>query len=734
MMSSSAARDSRPPSWGVLIAAGVIIGLLALNWVAAVARFQVNGVYWDQWIYLKPLFEGGGWLDLFTQQHGPHRQGIAFIFTAWLMELTAWDSRVEALWIASLLVVAAVLALIWKYRLTGRLRWWDLWIPMAALAMRQYENVILVPNASHSMFPLVLAMVAALLLARPLTLGRWLGLGGVGLLALFTGFGIFVWGALVVVAGLVLARAGRDRQRWVAPLGGALVLGGALIWFLLGYVFNPASPGATFPHFPLGDYPLFVVRMLASRMGMLGGGSAALFWGSVVLILGVVAWGHAGWKIIKAETVKPGWVAAVFFITIGLGYAGFTALGRVHLGVEGGEASRYTPLMISWWLGLVAWAAAASSRVWGLGAAVLGWAMVVVPWADLWDRPWRDWPGTLGMSERSRTAIVWTSSYKTKWLLAWQETGDWQEAERRVPFGVHPGPEGSPMASQMAFMQEQRVSFLEDPDTPYAWMPWWNPLGVSWVQGMGGEHRQWIAEEGIFLVDGNPGAFLNLKVEWKTAGLPDDAPVAVRLGDHEGQTTYAELRGGLSLPAPVQRDVLILRSLAGVEPIHPPNDPRPASFLVADPTVTAVPYYAVKWFSENDPGLLDDTVIFTRGEGFHDWEHLGGFVWTGAAGEIELRSRRTRYLNLVIEGRYAPVDQGDVRVRLNEQHWDLPWKPEGLRLSLAIPGGRSHKVTLRNLAGAKTPASVGESDDARFLALRLNRISFDEAPAFPLVE
>ena len=735
-MSSIESRESRSPSRGVLIAAGAIIALLSLNWVAAVARFQVEGIYWDQWMFLEPMFKGEGWLALFTQQHGPHRQGIAFIITSWIMEWSGWDTRVEALWGASLLMVAAVMALVWKYRLTGRLGWIDLWLPLAALGMRQYENIILVPNASHSMFPLVLMWSAALVILRELSVRRWLALGVIGVLALFTGFALFVWGALMGLVVLVSARElwRKQYQNLVGPGAGAAILLAGLGWFLHGYLFNPASPGATFPHYPLGDYPLFVVRMLASRMGMLGGGSEAMFWGWIVLGLAIAGWGIGCWRIVRSDQIAAPLLATVFFLTVGLGYAVFTALGRVHLGVEGGEASRYTPLMISFWVGVVAWTATAKWRGLHIGAAILGWAMVVVPWMDMWDRPWRDWPGTLGMSQRSRTAIVWTTSYKTKWLLAWQETGDWREAEKQVPNGVHPGSEGSPLGEQIEFLAERRLSFLGDPKTDYTWLPWWNPLGVRWVQGMGGEHEQWMAEEGRFLVDGADDAFVNLRLRWKTLELPEDAPIEIQLGEFRGQTTYAELVKGLSVPIPTDRQPLTLRSKVGVAPIHPPHDPRPASFLVLDPTVTTAPRYEVKWFSRNDEGLLPDEVDFRWADGFHDWNPAGGFVWTGDAATVEMRTRQTRYLNVVIEGRYEHADDGPIRLYVNDDEWLLDWVPGGMSLSIEIPGGQSSSVTLRNIVGSKSPRDFGESDDARFLALRITRISFDEQPAFPVLE
>ena len=153
-----------------------------------------------------------------------------------------------------------------------------------------------------------------------------------------------------------------------------------------------------------------------------------------------------------------------------------------------------------------------------------------------------------------------------------------------------------------------------------------------------------------------------------------------------------------------------------------------------DPTVTSTPRYAVNWFSRNDEGLLPDQVDFRMKDGFHNWNPAGGFVWTGDAAVIEMRTRQTRYLNIVIEGRYEPVNEGPIRLYVNDAEWLLDWPPEGMSLSVKIPGGQSSSVILRNIAGAKSPRDMGESDDARFLALRLKRISFDEEPAFPLVE
>ncbi len=718
-------------SCGPLIAAAVIILLLALNWVAAVARFQVNTVYWDQWDFSEPLFNERSLLDVFSKQHGPHRQGLAFVFTSWVLEASDWDGRVESLWIASLLVVAAVLVVIWKHRATGRFGWTDLWLPLAALAMRQYETVLVAPNASHSIFPLVLLLLAAIILTDPPNGRRWLMLGVIGGLALFTGFGIFVWVGLVWIAGLRLLRAivARDRRAVGPPLLAVLLCGAALAWFARGYVFNPASPGATFPHWPLGDYPKFVMLMLASRMD-LAPGVIAYIGGAIVLLAGSVIWIHASARTWREETPATGHLTAAFLLTAGLGFAWFTASGRVHLGVEAGMAPRYTSLTLAVWLGLLAWAAVGRSRGLRVAAGVLGWAMVVAPWADLRGREWRDWPGTLGMSRESRDALTRTQGTKAQWLMAWQETGgDHAETERRAPGLIHPDPVAGELGRKIAYLQRRGLSFAAPDAEPWSWLPWWNPTGVTWLKGMGGEHAQWMAEEARLLIEGRETGYLNLRLRWVAPALGPDHPVDIELAGRTARVAYADLLAGLSVPAPQSRSLLVLRSPDGTVPLDPPRDLRQGSFLVEDPTLSAEPAFAVRGWIADTEGLWPESGLALH-DGFHRWEQNGAWIWTDGHARLSAHSLGGAWLNVEIASRYTAVNTGPLIIVVDGKRQEQAWSADGVRCSIRLPAGRARQVELVNPAGDQSPFAAGESEDRRRLALRLHRLSVDEAAAF----
>ena len=730
--SSNRERSSRIGR-GLVIAVVGVIGLLALNWVLAVARFQVNGLFSDQWNLSDAILRGDGPLALFTWQHGPHRQGLAFVFTSWIWGWSGWDTRIEALWGVVWLVGAAGLMVGWKYRLSGRFTWVDLWLPMAALAMRQYETIITTPNLSHSVFPLVLLMVAAWGLARPMTKASWLGVGLIGAIALFTGFGIFVWVGLAWVIALQLGRVMRMdiwRGGMGAAIGGA-VLAMALGCFLWGYALNSASSGATFPHWPLGDYFRFVVVMLASRMDLTGGTPTGYGAGAVLLMVSIAVLAHASWRVSRDEHPAPALTSAAMLLAAGLGYAFFTAVGRVHLGVEAGEAPRYTSLMVACWLGILAWACESDRAVWRIGAALLGWAMVVAPWIDLKERELIDWPGTMGMSDATRIAIEYSNNQKIEWLSVWEETGDWRAAEAAVPQAIHGQAEEVKMGEKIEIMRAHRLSFASEPEAPLAWLPWWNPTGVTWVRAMGGVKQQWMAEEAILLIDGRDAGYLNLRVAWQAQAMPEDSALEIKLGDHVARMSYREMLDGVSIPASTQRQKLTFRTLSGVVPLDPPNDPRLGSFLVVEPTLSVKPNYQVRTWAEDAAGLWPEESLVVR-EGFHGWEENGAFGWSDARLVVAARSWETSYLNVAIESRFAAVDGGPVYVSINGESHVLPWSEEGLSFSVEMVGGKSHEIVLENSAGAQSPAAVGNSSDARKLALRITRLSLDDRNAYPI--
>ena len=329
---------------------GAVAAILVLNGVWGVARFQANGLFGDQWSFYQPLFEGASWWEVFNWQHGPHRQGLAFLLTAGVLELSQWDARIESLWIFLQLIAATGLALNLKRRLLERIQISDIWIVIAGLSLVSYETILLVPNASHSIFPLLGLMVLANIWPTQWTTRRagWVGL--IVVMLSFTGFGLFSAALAVLVLLFGMARDlrnGFDSSLKARLWAVGIALAGGLL-FARGYVFSPASEDFSWWGQTMSDYGRFILLMLAGRGGWDGESIAAYGFGLVTCGVGLFALTGAIKQLLAKENPRGGEVAVVLIGTT-LAFAVFTALGRAHLQIDGGMAARYMALLLPMW-------------------------------------------------------------------------------------------------------------------------------------------------------------------------------------------------------------------------------------------------------------------------------------------------------------------------------------------------------------------------------------------------
>ncbi len=702
--SDLSARTSRGVKW-------VLVGLLMLlcfNWIAAVARFQVNGLFFDQWSFYTPLFEDADWWTIFSWQHGPHRQGLGFLLTAWFVDAIAWDSRVESLWIVFWLVVAVGLMLRLRHRLLGRIQLSDMWIPVAMLGLLQYESVILVPNLSHSVMPLVLVMAVANLWPEQWSFTRALGIGSLGGVMWFTGFGLFGAMALAVGFWWVATRQEDRPTKWAAAAGLGLLAAG-LVGFGVDYRFSAASDGFGLVHWPLSDYPEFVASMFAARLGWQTASGLALATGGVVAValLGAMIW--AAWSARKRPADRRAMVA--FLLTVmGWLYIGFTMFGRVHLEPEAATASRYMTLVLLVWLGasFLPWGRWENVGCWAI--LIMGWLAALGPLVHMLERPEKDWLGTVGMRNGDLINLRSFEARKLAWIAVWQETGDWRAAETAVPDGVFPHTETMDMDERLAMMRERGLSFAAYPADSLDWLSWWRDQSVYWASPFrGGNWRS--AEEGARAI---------LRVRYgETIGLQgrsggDDASsIVLNLNGRSAPVDMAELEEGLSI-FPLSGDQRL--RVQGSANLRTPVIDHGHAFPSWQWTESA-------WVRNHRLVIKD---------GFYGWENSGEFGWTAEklTGELELNFLAS--MNVWIESQFDPVSGGNVVIEIGSWTREFVMPEAGdLKVSLLV-GSTDEPIqfSLRNTAGAVSPREVGLWDDARPLGLRLRRLTVGHHPEF----
>jgi hypothetical protein len=449
----------------------VLCVVLYANWIVAIARFQPNMLFMDQWDYLNPLFNHDGWAARFLQQQGPVREGLGLIITGWILDATAWDVRYDSLWGATILLVATMLAVQLKWKMTGTLRLSDAWIPLLFLSLGQFETVVSTPNQSHSVLPLTLILLTAIVWLSPRPAVRYLVAGALGVMLTFTGFGLFAGGVItMLLAARVLrhARAHEYRSVWPAAIGLAAVVAG---WyqFSIGYTFQPAVEGFRFPWTPWTDYVRFIVLMQNLPTAHIGDAPRHYLFGSILalIVTGAAVYVASIWVRRGASLHND-----VLALLIGSGvlYVLSTAAGRVPLGVSAGTAPRYLSLMLPIWLGMYLLAARFPRRVLPAVTLLVG-LIALLPYSSMGRRPLADWPGALGVRPWQYDVMVLFGINKVVWADSYLATGSWEAAQSAVVQVIHPSPAGSNFDGKLRFLRDHQLTFFASADRN-SYLPW----------------------------------------------------------------------------------------------------------------------------------------------------------------------------------------------------------------------------------------------------------------------
>lgn len=298
----------------------------------------------DQWDFLSGFFDAESSFEQFRHQHGPHRQGLGGWLLAPVLAASGWDGVAIAHATASCIVLAALVALLLKRRLFGPLDAWDTAIPVLLLGLGQFQTIVGIPNPAHSALPLLLVMLCGWTLTLRNLRVRLATLLLLDLLAVHTGFGLFL--GVVIPGGLALElarnRGGVAERR---ALAAALVVAvGVMGSFFLGWGVAKAT----------SDCQVGGVLGAAAAWGLPFGrvvGSGHGPWGrllAALLLLGVASVATAAvlraWR--SEERASDALVVALL-AGVSLLFVATVVAGRACMGEQALYASRYSTLAAS---------------------------------------------------------------------------------------------------------------------------------------------------------------------------------------------------------------------------------------------------------------------------------------------------------------------------------------------------------------------------------------------------
>ncbi len=343
--------------------------LLGARLFALISQYAVNILYWDQWDFDEAtLFQHHSLWEMFAWQHGPHRQGLGALLQKLIEPWFHWNGRSEAFGIGAIIFSAAVLALLLKIRLYGKIAHSDVIIPLLFLTPLQYETLVLIPNPAHGPLPLFMIVLYCLCwLIRPFH-WRYICVLLANFLSIYTGFGIFigvVTPALLAIDYYANARHMASKYRWGIAVALTISIA-SLVSFFVHYRFDPAvdcfSP---VPENPV-MYPWFAAIMFASVAGLkisLLGLTFVTLIGLIALLSLVVALLITSKRLLAREADTWPRDAAIGAL---LAYCAIfclnTAYGRLCLGLPAASNSRYTPYVVLGLFGLYLYALSNQGR------------------------------------------------------------------------------------------------------------------------------------------------------------------------------------------------------------------------------------------------------------------------------------------------------------------------------------------------------------------------------------
>jgi len=322
-----------------------------INWFYYTYHSAVNILFWDQWDFYTPFFDDRNLWEIFSWQHGPHRQGIGFVLSKVVADLTQWNTRAEALVVASTLFCAMLIALFMKRHLFGRFHFADCIIPLIFLTPMQYEILVVTVNPAHGAVPVLLVMLYCIGWLQQNRVLRYTFVLILNFLLLYTGFGVFMGPVTVMllIFDLYHAVIKRAETSFVLPLVALFLALLSIYLFMHGYVFARVSDCFQFPHPQVWEYPWFISLMFAAFGGFmfsemqvlasLVGTGLLLFFTSILI--------RHGWRIVRRPLYTNN-MSLIITIMVGydLLYCLNTAVGRVCFGLPAAQASRYITLLI----------------------------------------------------------------------------------------------------------------------------------------------------------------------------------------------------------------------------------------------------------------------------------------------------------------------------------------------------------------------------------------------------
>ncbi|XCN72057.1 MAG: hypothetical protein Q3M24_17340 [Candidatus Electrothrix aestuarii] len=428
----------------------ILLCFILLRWFLLIDRYSVNMLFWDQWDFLGALFDSKGPWELFSWQHGPHRQGIGFFLTKIVADCSGWNTRVESFMIGIVVCLAALTAAFLKLRLVGKITALDIFIALLYLTPLQFGLVANTPNVSHGAMPLLLITLFCLCWTIDGITLRYVLCAIINFMEIYTGFGIFLGciTPILFLSELYLARKRKQTGNMFLAILFFFIALASVLSFFIDYTFCPAAKGFTFPYPQPLMYAEYIIIALGAFCGIRGSHIASMSVGfpaaccMIYIIIKAAASivRDASNRAMKGNIVQRQIILVL--VTFTLTFSLNLAIGRVCLGLETATASRYTPYITPAFFALYLFSTTRKD----VPKRLIIFSIVCF------------FVTTFSIGNHNRAYAERLCQGKLRWKQAYLQTENIRLANRISGFAVHPNPSRTHLKRKLDYLKEHRLN------------------------------------------------------------------------------------------------------------------------------------------------------------------------------------------------------------------------------------------------------------------------------------
>lgn len=412
-----------------------------------VNAYAVNVFFVDTWDYEDAtLFQHHSLAQIFLWQKGPHRLGLGGIIDYFLGPMIHWNSRYEAFAEATILCLAALLAIVLKRRLTGKLDYADALIPILVLTPVQWQTLLVIVHPSIGALVVLLVLLYCLALTAQLPITRYACAAVVNICLIFTGYGVVFGFLSPVFFGLEYYK----RKSKLALAASALSIAVLVFFFFSSRPDTGAGCFSLTPTNPL-HYGLFAGFMLSTFIGIqpvvhLG---PAVIAGVALLVVFLIVLIKTSIEALRFGTSLPSITSALLAYALLFCFA--TAYGRLCLGLGQSQSSRYMGYLTLGFFGLYLAARTVTDR--------LGRVLCTVAVAGLVALT------STGLSKQDLQTITSLRDGRIKWTSCYISTHNIERCDQEAGFPICWNPEPPDLRTKLDFLERNHLNLFATPQS-----------------------------------------------------------------------------------------------------------------------------------------------------------------------------------------------------------------------------------------------------------------------------